>query len=342
MSQRSSTIKDVAGLAGVSTATVSNILRGKGGVYASPTVRRVREAARSLNYSPNTIARSLVRRRTHMIGVVFQKGRDKVLTQNLYYAQLLDGILEQAGDQKYQTTILSLPTGASNDIVDYVQSGFVEGLVLFTPTNTSPLLSWAQQSRFPMVAVGSTFPATLGMACVDVDNFSAIYETVRWLVEEGHRRVGSLSGDAGQMSTRLRKEAYEAALRDSDLVPAADWQHQGEYTAESGHEGALRLLDVRPALTAIICGNDWIALGALQALRGRGVRVPQDVSLVGFDDIEPARLADPPLTTIRQPVRDIGSKAAQILIHQLETGEVAGGTTLFPGTLVERQSVAQI
>ncbi len=339
MSQRLPTIKDVAGLAGVSTATVSKVLRGNSSAYAPPTVQRVRDAATALKYSPNHVARSLVRRRTHMLGVVIQ-GRGQVLTRNADVAELLDGVLDYAVNHGYQTAIITLPHDEPFSIVSYIQNGFVEGVALLTPDVSCPLLAWARESHFPSVVVGTTLPPEARLACVDVDNTALMHQAVRWLVGRGHERIGFLNGPRTKASSCLREEAYGRALQDLGVVPSAGWRFQGSYSAESGYEGAVQLLSVRPRLTALIGGNDQMALGALQACRDQGVRVPEDISLLGIDDIEAARLADPPLSTLHQPLHDIGSKAAEVLIRQIETGKRETQTTLFPVTLVERQSVA--
>lgn len=335
---RGSTIKDVATEAGVSTATVSNVLQGKATLYTSDTAEKVWCAVRTLNYRPNQVARSLVRRKTHTLGVVVERPHGR-LTRNSYMSVMLDGVLEIAVNAGYQIKIISLLMSDSSSALTQLEDGSVDGIALFAPLSSTPLVEWAQNTHVPVVIAGSTLPGT-GLPCVDVENEEAMYKAVCWLIEIGHRRIGLIGGHPGQASACEREQGFLRALEDAGIEVCPTWRFEGDYSSPSGERGALELIKVAPRLTAIVCANDGMALGALTSLKQQGIQVPKQISLMGFDDLEPARWVQPMLTTVRQPVAEIGMKAAELLIARIETGARLEGITLLGGELVRRESVA--
>ncbi len=164
-------------------------------------------------------------------------------------------------------------------------------------------------------------------------------EAVRWLLSLGHRRIGIITGPCQQWSAVRRWNGYLAAMRAAGIDPPPEWRHSGDYTWRSGRSGAAELMAVRPRVTAIVCGNDAVALSAMQALQDSGVRIPEDVSLIGFDDINAARWSRPQLATVRQPLHEIGGKAAETLIQEIATGKREAVARLYPGELIRRPSV---
>jgi LacI family transcriptional regulator len=335
--QRSITIKDVAFSAGVSIATVSNVVRGKDALYTPQTAQRVWHAIHVLNYRPNHSAQSLARKYTHTLGFAVHRAHGR-LTTNTYLSAMLDGFLEFVTDVGYQVKLVTLGADDPAYSVSQVEDGSMDGVVLVAPPAGSPLLAWAQDTRLPNVLAGS-IPPGVKLPCVDVDDEAAMIEGVNYLIQQGHRRIGLIAGPQNQWSACRRERGYLRALQEAGLPARPEQRFQGDYTAPSGEAGARALMrqDNRP--TVIACSNDWMALGAIGALQPMGLRVPEDVSLLGFDDIDVARWLQPPLTTIRQPIQEIGRKAAELLIRQIESGEREPTTTLFPGNLVLRQSV---
>lgn len=332
------TIKEVAERSGVSVATVSNVLQNKKHLYTSETAQRVWQAVRELDYRPSSVARSLIRQRTDTIGVILEERQEVVLDP--YVMSVLEGILEYTVPRNYPVKIISMMYQQSPDsFLAHVDDGSVDGVVLVAPRTYSAALQWAQQDDLPVVVAGSTFPDS-NLPCVDVDDASAIYQAVQWLITLGHRRIGHLAGPQTHWSARRRLQAYHQAMHDAGIAVEPTWVAEGRYTPSSGKEAMEQLLDVTPALTAVVSGNDWMAMGAIEAIYQRGLRIPKDISLVGFDDIDSAQWLTPPLTTMRQPMRQIGAKAAELLIEQIETGKLAGQVILFPAEMVIRQSVA--
>ena len=338
MRKRIATIKDVAATANVSTATVSNVLHGKDALYTPATAHAVWTAVRELGYRPNRIARSLVRRRTETLGVVVEKPHGR-LTSNTYMIALLDGFLEYAVNAGFQVKLFSMFMKDPHVALAQLDDGSVDGLALFAPPEDSPVLAWARTSHPPIVVAGSV-PPDSQLPSIALDDREAAYQAVRWLIAQGHRQIGLLTGPREQWSALRREEGYRQALQEAGLDYRPEWRCVGGYTAESAEAGAAELISAPLPPTAILCWNDWIALGALKTLRKHGLRVPEDISLLSFDDIEPGHWVTPPLTTVQQPTHAMGSKAAEILIRQIQTGKREEGVFLFTGTLVVRQSVA--
>ncbi|MCS6949777.1 MAG: LacI family DNA-binding transcriptional regulator [Armatimonadota bacterium] len=332
------TIKEVAARSGVSVATVSNVLQNKSHLYSPETAERVWQAVRELGYRPSSVARSLIRQRTDTVGVILEERQELVLDP--YVMAVLEGILEYTAPRNYPVKIVSMLYQRSPDsFLAHVDDGSVDGVVLLAPRTNSAALQWAQRTDIPAVVAGSTLPET-PLPCVDVDDVSAIQHLVRWLIEQGHRRIGHLAGPQTQWSAQRRLQTYLRTMQEAGLCVESHWVVEGRYTPPSGKEAMTQLLQQAPELTAVVCANDWMALGALEAIHQQGLRIPEDISVTGFDDIDAAQWVSPPLTTMRQPMRQIGLKAAEVLLKQMESGERSREVFLFPAELVVRKSVA--
>ena len=336
MPKQTPTIKDVAAYAGVSVTTVTNVLHGRGHRFSEETRQKVLRAVEALGYRPNQVARSLVRRRSYTLGVVVEHFRGALLG-NPYFSTLLDGVLAEAVQAGYQLKIIALTSSDIEHVRQRTEDGSIDGAILAAPLHQSPLLQWAQECPLPCVVAGSS-PRDLHAACVDVDDENAVYQGVKWLIAQGHRRIAFIAGPVNYWSAHQREQGYLRALSEAGIFVTSHWIRRGNYSTESGRWAMEKLLQVRPPFSAVVCCNDWMALGALEALRRRGICVPEEISVMGFDDVEAAAVASPPLTTIRQPVREIGMRAAKLLIQQIESGTRTPERVIFPGELVQRDS----
>ncbi|GBC93197.1 putative HTH-type transcriptional repressor ExuR [bacterium HR15] len=337
--RRRPTLAVVAREAGVSIGTASNILGAKATLHSPETVERVLQVARQLGYRPNRIARSLAARRSQTIGIVMEPTH-AVFTRNEYATAVLDGVVDRFTPEGYHIKIITLRDLNPRLLWAQIDDGTIDGAILIAPLIGSPLLEWHEHTQLPCVVVGSALPESMGFYCVDSDSEGMITEVVGWLIQRGHRRIGFVQGPEEQWSARQREHAYRRAMAAHGICVRPEWLARGFYTQEGGRLAAEQLLRVRPPLTAIIASNDPMALGVLEACQQHGVRVPDDLSVVGFDDIPLAALANPPLTTVRNPIHEIGYHAAQALLEQMTTGEVKRGNCLIRGELVIRQSVA--
>lgn len=333
------TLEAVAAHAGVSRATVSRVVNGGAGVRA--TVReRVQRAVSDLGYVPNSAARSLVTRRTGAVAVVIGEPEARIFSDP-FFGRQLRGISRELSAA--DTQLLLLYVEHRDDyprIGRYLAAGHVDGALMFSLHHDDPLPAMARAAGLPAVYGGR--PGADGPPrplYVDTDNRGGARQAVRHLLDRGRRRIAVITGPLDQTSAVDRLDGYRDALapREPDPRLIAD----GGFTAAGGERAMARLLADVPDLDAVFACSDLMATGALRALRARGRRVPQDVAVVGYDDLEPATWADPPLTTVRQDVEEMGGLMARLLLRWLAAGDGPGtglSPVITPATLVVRDS----
>jgi LacI family transcriptional regulator, galactose operon repressor len=303
------TIYDVARLAGVSTATVSRALNGTGQI--SPATRKaIEEAVEKLGYRPNTIARSLVKRSTQTIAVMFPDIGDP------FYPALIKGVQALADEQSY-TILLCTAEGDPEREESYlnllrakqVDGALVDGLVL-PRSRIAPIVD----EGFPIVSLDRDidFPS---IPLVQVDNRLGGRLATEHLLELGHRRIAHISGRPELRHSEERLSGYRDALADAGVDVDPSLVDAGGFTEAGGYRAMQELLERDPSFTAVFAVNDVTAVGALRAIRESGRRVPEDLSVVGFDDLWLAAYLWPPLTTVRQPLLEIGRRATEILLE---------------------------
>jgi len=300
---------DVARLAGVSHQTVSRVLNGSPNVRTE-TRERVLAAIRELDYRPNTAARTLVTRRSQTLGVIS-------FDSTLYGpSQMLYGIEQAARSAGYFISIASLryqDIRSVRDAVDRLRDQAVEGIAVIA-SQASTVAALAQRiGVVPMVTVGPTAPGQLPGACVD--NGMGAEAAVRYLLDLGHETVHHVAGPSDWLESNARELGWRRALegRGRTVLPAL----AGDWSARSGYEAGRRLAQ-DPAVSAVFCANDHMALGVLRALHEGRRRVPEDVSVVGFDDIPEAGYLTPPLTTVRQDFGELGRRGLQLLLRRIQ------------------------
>jgi DNA-binding LacI/PurR family transcriptional regulator len=333
---RRATIRDVAARAGVSHQTVSRVINRHPSV-AEPTRERVLASIRELGYVPSPMAQGLISNRTHSLGVVADDISDG------FFAQVVAGAEAEARRRGYYLMIGSVePDDDERGYLRLMLERRVEGLILARPS--VPLvpadLADARNAGVPLVAVGSS--ELPGFPVVDVDNRQGAYDATRHLLELGHRRIATIVGPGEWPSAAARLEGYRQGLREAGVAEdPALVEHGSGWGLQSGQAAAARLLERGAAFTALFAHSDLIALGAIRQLRDAGRRVPDDVSVVGYDDLPVADYVEPALTTVHQPMREVGALAAGLLLDELAGGApVASGVHLLPAALVVRQSVA--
>ena len=338
---KGATIRDVARRARVSHQTVSRVINGQENVTAE-TRERVLAAVRELGYVPSAVARSLSSSRTHTLGMVTTDVSDH------FFAEAVAGAEAEARKRGYFLIIGSIEEGSEDDERTYLRLMLerrVEGLIVAVPRlrlAEDDVLADAV-ARIPTVLVASDIDLA-GADHVDIDNRRGGHEATAYLVAQKHRVIATITGPLDWPSARARLDGYRDALRDTGIPadrslvePCVDWG------LDSGRRAADRLLGSVPKLTAIFAQSDLLALGAIAALRARGMRVPQDVSVVGFDDIPVSSVFDPPLTTVRQPMREVGELAARLVGDRAASSRKAKGARhMLRAPLVIRGSVARL
>jgi LacI family transcriptional regulator len=323
------TIHDVARLAGVSAATVSRVLNGAGHPVREDTRRRVLEAARLLDYYPNRLARSLLRRETAVVGLLVPD------VSNPYYAAILRGVEDVAHQRGLAVMLCNTDRDPAKQrqALRTLLEHRVDGVIVAGGTLTAADLARVD-GRVPVVAVGR-HPARV--PCVRVDNVQAARQACRHLLDLGHTRVACLAGPPSSYTARDRVRGYLSALREAGVRPDDGWVVWSEFTAQGGYAATRQLLDRCP-VTAVLACNDQMALGAVRALWEAGLQVPADVSVVGFDDTPAAAVSVPALTTVAVPTYEMGRKTMELLLA-LRAGRRASGVVL-PAELKVRESTA--
>src|SRR5438128_2183268 len=333
---RRATIRDVAAHAGVSHQTVSRVINRNPNV-AEPTRERVAASIRELGYVPSPMARGLISNRTHSLGVVADDISDQ------FFARMVAGAEAEARRRGYYLMIGSVePDDDERGYLRLMLERRVEGLILARPSAplSSNVLEPVRDAGVPVVLVSIESSGMPGIV-VDVDNRQGGYDATRHLIESGHRTIATIVGPRDWPSAAGRLEGYRDALREAGLAEDAGLvEHAADWGPESGRAAAARLLDRSAHFTALFAHSDLTALGAIRQLRLSGLAVPQDVSVVGFDDLPVAAFVDPPLTTVHQPMEEVGALAASLMLGQLLDGDApAEERHLLPTSLVVRQSV---
>ena len=333
------TLRDVAERAGCSITTVSNILQGRSHLYREDRVEQVLHAVHELGYRPNSIARSLARRRTATIGVVLDPQHAR-LTHNLYAHDVLDGILAFLEPRDYDIRLITPRTNDPAAVWRRIDNGSIDGAVLIAPVMGSPLLEWRCYSRLPAIAVGSTLPDEYRLSQIDIDNETATAGLTEWVIQQGHRAIGFIKGHPLHWSAHQRERAFRRTMARYNLPIREEWVIQGDYSPESGVRAAEQLLHLPELPTVVLAANDDMAMGFLQQCRTLEIAVPDRISVAGFDDSVWVQRMGIPLTTIHHDRYQVGYLAAQRLLHHIETGDAHPQRMLINGALVVRQSVA--
>lgn len=309
------TIRDVAERAGVSVGTVSHVLNGST-LVREETRQRVLQAIQALNYHPKAAARSLSTQRADTIGMIRTELRpDNAPTeQDPFILELIAGISGAAMHDYIGLTFWTVPVGPSEtELYQRVVRGRqVDGLILFAPRRGDPRITYLQQSSFPFVLFGQ-YEAGEDIHWVDVDGASGVEISVDHLAALGHQRIAYLAPPAEQQLAQRRWEGFETGMRRNGLKIDPALVVEGDFSEYSGYRCTRLLLDRPAPPTAILCSNDRMAFGVMRAVQESGLTVGQDISVVGFDDIAMARHAHPPLTTVYQPVREIGQMLFELL-----------------------------
>jgi LacI family transcriptional regulator len=325
------TIRDVAREAGVSVATVSRVLNNNGPVRHETRVR-ITEVARRLHYTPNSAARTLSTRQTNTVGVLLPDLHGE------FFSEVIRGI-----DQVVQAEGWHLLVSSSHNERSAIEAalrvmrGRVDGLLVLSPDLDAHALSANLPDRVPVVLLNCEVEDRT-YDSINIDNHAGAYAMTEHLLGLGHRRIALIAGPARNHDARERLRGSLAALEAAGLTCPPQLRLTGDFSEASGHAAALRLLEAGERPTALFAANDSMAIGALSALRERGVAVPDDVSVAGFDDIPIARYVSPPLTTVRVSIPTLGARATQRLFEVLKYGGQQRVQELLPTELVVRSS----
>lgn len=338
VANRQVTSEDVAKFAGVSRTTVSLVLNGVHSIKISAETRqRVLEAAATLGYVPNAMAQALVSRRTQAIGLVFTRQPHHIATDP-FLPQVLDGMLEvvRANNLRLLIDIIE-PEHQERAYHDLVRAKRIDGIVFSGPRLDDVALLNLEKDGFPAVLMGQ-LPGS-GFHSVDVDNRLAARQAVDYLISLGHRQIACITNAALSYSAASdRLLGYREALAQAGIPYTDELVRAGDFEPESGYVQMKSLLSSGVPFTAGFIASDAVLIGAHAALRERGLRVPEDISLVGFDDIAWSKYIDPPLTTIRLPAQALGKQACTMLMQILNGQVIDEKNLVLPTELIIRNS----
>lgn len=328
------TIIEVAAEAGVSFATVSRVINNDS--HVKPETReRVLATMQRLGYVANRQARSLAGGKSNTIGV---------LVPDLgtgYIGEIIRGIdteLSWAGIDLILYTTHRTATKESNYVANLAR-GMVDGLLLVLPRNPVDYIETLTRRNFPFVLIDHQGTIE-NCPAVGATNWQGAYTATEYLISLGHRRIGFITGSMDLGCAEDRLKGYRSALRTCHLPDAPELVYEGTFFQPDGYVGACALLDLKDPPTAILASNDVMAMGVMDAVRNRGLRVPDDISVVGFDNIPQSAMVYPPLTTVQQPLEQMGRVAAQMLINILNNVEKDASRIELPTELIIRSSTS--
>lgn len=331
------TIKDIARRLNISVSTVSYALNGGPRPVPEDVRLRVLEVAKELCYRPNRVARSLVTRRTHTIGVVPTEASVN-LAVTAYFQGILNGILNTAELLDQDILIYTRYDLSRFDaFIDTLLDGRADGLILLAPRLDSDALA-KLEGQIPFVVTSDERRKAPHFGC---DNSGGVRQAVDYLVRLGHRRIGHIAGDLGLLDGQERLSSFRKALAAHGLPVREEWIREGRFTEAGGSKAGAELLAQEQLPSAVFCANDDSALGLIRAAWEAGLRVPEDLSIVGFDNSPVSAAVAPSITTVGQPLEQIGSAAMRAVVSYIETQREPESKT-FETELLVRKSTAPV
>jgi LacI family transcriptional regulator len=334
MKKKRTTIRDVAKASGLSPAAVSRHLNGDI-VLPEKSASRIKEAIRQLDYQPNLLARNLSLGRSSMIGLVLPD------ISNPFFATVACAVEDTAFDAGYTVLLCNTKNERSRQLsyLRLLDSQQLDGILFLTSYADDPSLVAMLGKRENVVIVDEDIPGVKA-ARVFCENERGGFMATQYLLSRGHRRIAFVGGPDTLLSARERYSGFCTALNQAGLKPFKKFVRFGPYANEFGREAAEEFLKNANPPTAIFASSDYTALGVLNAIDSLGKRVPEDISLIGFDDMPMSEFLHPPLSTIRQPMRELGAESTKLLLRKIR-GEETGSPVIRLGVeLIERQSVA--
>ena len=336
MAKKRVTLKMIAKFAGVSTATVSRVLNNSRKV--NPEIaRKVIEIANNLNYRPNEVARGLVKGKIKTFGVVVPD------IDNPFFSKICKAIQNTVRKEGYSVFLYNTDGKAEREkeIIENLIQQLIEGVFMIAPRmNSKEILDLSKEYGFYPVIVDSRVENVM-LSAVWVDNVTAFIQATEFLIEIGHRKIGFVAGPLNVANSRDRLKGYLLALENNVIEKDDSLIYEGDFMISSGYKAAEYFLGLSNPPTAILCSNDLMAIGVLRYLHDRDIRIPEQISVVGCDDIDVTASLYPPLTTVKQPIYEMGEIAAKMMLKYIKTGKLPPNSILH-ADLVIRNSTAPL
>lgn len=327
------TIKDIARIANVSHTTVSRALNDSPFINEE-TKKKILEIAKQLNYIPNFSAKSLVLKKSYNIGLFFStisRG-----TSSSFFHKTVIGVNSVIKD-KYNLLVKGIDDYSDFSSLDRKK---FDGIIIMSQRDSDDEFIYKViEKEIPVVILNREANVDTVINILSAEKMGA-YSAIKYLIENGHKNIAIIEGTEGFKSSVNRKDGYLQALEENRIEIKREYMVNGNYDTESGYEGMKKLLNLMDVPTAVFCSNDDMAVGAIKAIQESGLKVPDDISVIGFDDSDFCRYVTPALTTIKKPIKDVSIKGAEKLMDILENREVKPERIYIPTKLVIRQSVA--
>ena len=332
------TIKDVAKMAGVSTTTVSHVIN-KTRFVAEDTEKLVLQAIKDLNYSPSAVARSLKINTTKSIGMIV------TTSETPYFAEIIHAVEEHCYRQGYSLFLCNTQNNAEKirNHLDMLAQKRVDGILVmcseYLPDSLNILTNF---ETIPMVVMD--WGPNVDTDIIQDNSFNGGYLATQHLIENGHKHIGIIAGELSKTTAKTRYEGFVHAMQEAGLTINPNWVMEGFFEPEDGYECMNKILKQAELPTAVFCCNDVMALGAISAITEKGLRVPEDISIIGYDNIHSSRFYAPPLTTVHQSKSRLGAQAVNLLLERISNkeGEKTPHRIVLHPELVQRKSVKRL
>jgi len=308
------TIKEIAKLANVSTATVSKVVNHKDDNISEATRQRVLDVIEEHNYVPNRIASSMITKKTHTIGLIIPD------ITNPFFPEVARGVEDYANKAGYQVVLCNSDNEPRKEVayIAMLQEQMVDGIIFTSSSLRKKVSKEFIRMQIPVITVDREIEDLQTRGKITVDNITGAYKGVCYMIERGYKKILHLSGPLTSKPSMDRLDGYKKALEENAIVFDLSLFYEGNYTSEWGYLGVKTAIHDHVDFDGIFCGNDMIAIGAIKGLKECGLRVPEDIGILGFDNIYIASVVTPNLTTISQPNYQMGYKAAEMLIHMIK------------------------
>ena len=313
------TLADIAKKANVSKMTVSRVISGKGQV-SKETSKRIKKIINDFGYQPNLIARSLASNRSMIIGVIIPK-IEQMFFDN-YIAQILSGVTDVAMQNDYRIMLCPIEIEKSKkfEYLNIARSRLFDGMILLKTKFNDPNIPALTEKKYPFVLVSHKRDSKK-INFVDSENEKGAHLAMKHLYDLGHRDIAFVAGIMEETNGIDRFNGYKDAIRDLGLTYRREWVIYGDFNKEKAYVESKKLFTTAKKPTAIFCSDDYMAIGVMERIKEMGLKVPNDIAIIGFDDIEIAAYVKPELTTIRQPIYELGKTATKILLDHINNDQ---------------------
>ncbi|MDD5645066.1 MAG: LacI family DNA-binding transcriptional regulator [bacterium] len=334
------TISDISKKTGYSMMTVSRVVNNSKNVSEKARASIIK-TIKDLNYAPNAAARRLVKQKSQTIGLIITYEQ---IFSSYYFLTIMKGVEEKLEKTNYNLIMYasnSPNVSSETKLLNLINQKFIDGFLVIAPSKDEFFMKTLSENKIPTIIIGASYPF---FNCVDVDNNKATFLAVEYLLAKGHKSIGLIHGTRNRYDALEREKAFTECLEKHGIEINKKWFVDGRFEYRQAHLNTLKLIDEGTLPTAFFSANDLMAIGAMDAFRSRNIKIPEDISIMGFDDIDLSKLIQPPLTTVRQPLYNMGEEAASRIVElvEKENKQTVSRTIRMDTEIVERESVRKL